>query len=161
MRFMQQALTFLAMWSRLVGLVWPITLVSFRARQYLISNLITVNWRFDMQYVTVCQNFTDFSDWAAAVQPLTTARLTRFTFPCHIVRLSPISFYLLVLTSGQTVMLTASRPPLVRFAVAMAVIVNWTSTLFIFILTCESLIMRRGWMLSVSTSKRWTLILIL
>jgi hypothetical protein len=33
----------------------------------------------------------------------------------------------------------------------MAVIVNWTSTLFIFVMTCETLLMRRGYMLSVSS----------
>ncbi|CAG7849679.1 SubName: Full=Uncharacterized protein {ECO:0000313/EMBL:CCA73679.1} [Serendipita indica DSM 11827] len=40
-----------------------------------------------------------------------------------------------------------SRPPLVRFSVVMALIVNWTSPIFIFVLTCETVILRRGYML--------------
>lgn len=42
----------------------------------------------------------------------------------------------------------AQRPPLVKFAAVFSVVVNWTSTFFIFVLTCEVLIMRRGFMLS-------------
>ncbi|KAG8854969.1 hypothetical protein FRB91_002859 [Serendipita sp. 411] len=41
----------------------------------------------------------------------------------------------------------AVRPPLVIFAAVTAVVVNWTCTLFIFILTSEAIIMRRGYML--------------
>jgi hypothetical protein len=44
--------------------------------------------------------------------------------------------------------ITAKRPPLVKFAAVLSLVVNWTSTFFIFILTCEVLIMRRGFMLS-------------
>ncbi|PVF99452.1 hypothetical protein CPB86DRAFT_813835 [Serendipita vermifera] len=44
--------------------------------------------------------------------------------------------------------LLATRPPIVKFAAILSVIVNWTSTLFIFILTSEVLIMRRGFMMS-------------
>lgn len=56
-------------------------------------------------------------------------------------------FYLTTVLKEITI--TAKRPAIVKFAAIMAVIVNWTSTFFIFILTCEALIMRRGYMLSV------------
>ncbi|PVF92860.1 hypothetical protein CPB86DRAFT_819303 [Serendipita vermifera] len=44
--------------------------------------------------------------------------------------------------------MTARRPPMVKFAAILSLLVNWTSTFFIFILTCEVLIMRRGFMLA-------------
>lgn len=49
----------------------------------------------------------------------------------------------------KEITINAFRPEIVKFAAITAVIVNWTSTFFIFILTCESLVMRRGYVLSV------------
>ncbi|CAG7855206.1 SubName: Full=Uncharacterized protein {ECO:0000313/EMBL:CCA75632.1} [Serendipita indica DSM 11827] len=43
---------------------------------------------------------------------------------------------------------TGRRPALVRFAAILAVLVNWTSTIGIFLLTCESVVMRRTYILS-------------
>ncbi|PVF99450.1 hypothetical protein CPB86DRAFT_756553 [Serendipita vermifera] len=42
----------------------------------------------------------------------------------------------------------ATRPPLVKFAAILSLIVNWTSTFFVFVLTCEVIVMRRGFMMS-------------
>ncbi|KAG8832260.1 hypothetical protein FRC17_001657 [Serendipita sp. 399] len=44
---------------------------------------------------------------------------------------------------------TGRRPTLVKFAAVLAVLVNWTSTIGIFLLTCEAVIMRRLHILSV------------
>ncbi|KAG8770419.1 hypothetical protein FRC20_002107 [Serendipita sp. 405] len=43
---------------------------------------------------------------------------------------------------------TGKRPLLVKFAAILAVLVNWTSTIGIFLLTCEAVIMRRVHILS-------------
>jgi hypothetical protein len=80
--------------------------------------------------------------------------LELFTVPCHLVRL--LSFYLssfLIFSSNfwepeQKLEFVARRPPIVKFAAVLSVIVNWTSTFFIFILTCEVIIMRRGFTMS-------------
>ena len=42
---------------------------------------------------------------------------------------------------------TGRRPSLVKFAAIVAVIVNWTSTISIFLLTSEAVIMRRTYIL--------------
>jgi hypothetical protein len=47
-------------------------------------------------------------------------------------------------------MITGKRPELVKFAAISAVVVNWISTFFIFILTAEVIVMKREYMLSVS-----------
>jgi hypothetical protein len=86
------------------------------------------------------------------------------SFPCQLVSLVALtdltsilvpfffSFVPDVFLFLQSVTINGGRPPLVKFAAVMAVIVNWTSTLFIFVMTCESLLMRRGYMLSVSSN---------
>lgn len=43
---------------------------------------------------------------------------------------------------------TGRRPPLVKFAAILAALINWASTIGIFLLTCESVIMRRTYILS-------------
>ncbi|CAG7855027.1 SubName: Full=Uncharacterized protein {ECO:0000313/EMBL:CCA74385.1} [Serendipita indica DSM 11827] len=43
---------------------------------------------------------------------------------------------------------TGRRPPLVKFAAILAVMINWASTIGIFLLTCESVVMRRTYILS-------------
>ncbi|CAG7855207.1 SubName: Full=Uncharacterized protein {ECO:0000313/EMBL:CCA74901.1} [Serendipita indica DSM 11827] len=43
---------------------------------------------------------------------------------------------------------TGRRPGLVKFAAILAVLVNWTSTIGIFLLTCESVVMRRTYILT-------------
>lgn len=42
---------------------------------------------------------------------------------------------------------TGRRPGLVKFACIVAVIVNWTSTIGIFLLTCEAVVMKRNYIL--------------
>jgi hypothetical protein len=44
---------------------------------------------------------------------------------------------------------TGKRPGLVIFAALIAVIVNWTTTMGIFLLTCEAVVMRRTYIFSV------------
>jgi hypothetical protein len=44
--------------------------------------------------------------------------------------------------------MTASRPALVQFTAVLSIVVNWTSTFIIFVLTSEVLLMRRGFMMS-------------
>ncbi|PVF99689.1 hypothetical protein CPB86DRAFT_702824, partial [Serendipita vermifera] len=44
---------------------------------------------------------------------------------------------------GLHIILTAKRSPVVKLVGIFAVIVNWLSTIFIFIMTCEGVIMRR------------------
>jgi hypothetical protein len=46
---------------------------------------------------------------------------------------------------------TGKRPGLVVFSALIAVIVNWCSTIGIFLLTCESVVMRRSYIFTVRT----------
>ncbi|CAG7847415.1 SubName: Full=Uncharacterized protein {ECO:0000313/EMBL:CCA68175.1} [Serendipita indica DSM 11827] len=80
----------------------------------------TLNWRFsfDANNTCVSQKRWDWTD------------LSTFSDACNM----EITF-------------TARRPPVVKFAAVAAVIVNWTSALFIFVLTCEAIVMRRRYML--------------
>jgi hypothetical protein len=52
---------------------------------------------------------------------------------------------------------TGKRPGLVIFSAIVAVIVNWTSTIGIFLLTCESVVMRRTWILRVRPATSFSL----
>jgi len=80
----------------------------------------TLNWRFNMEWTDTCRGNGDM---------VPTNRST-LVDNCHL-----------------DVQLTARRPGLVIFAAIVAVVVNWLSTILVFVLTCESIIMRRGYML--------------
>ncbi|KAG8749978.1 hypothetical protein FRC14_000910 [Serendipita sp. 396] len=81
----------------------------------------TLNWRFDYRYEDACA-----VDWTK-VNP---DDISTYPKNCHL----EVTFW-------------ASRPPLLIFCAVAAVFVNWTCALFIFILTCEAIIMRRSYML--------------
>ncbi|KIM30041.1 hypothetical protein M408DRAFT_328454, partial [Serendipita vermifera MAFF 305830] len=101
----------------------------------------SLNWRFRLSFENPCfsdsDNITEIIQKAYApgtnIDPILAddLQLATINIACHL-----------------DITIVATRPPLVQFAAVMAVIVNWTSTLFIFILTCEVIIMRRGFMLS-------------
>ncbi|KAG8817580.1 hypothetical protein FRC17_011167 [Serendipita sp. 399] len=76
----------------------------------------TLNWRISYKFNNTCQ-----------LENINYTDVSTFAPNCHL----DIKF-------------EAVRPPLVIFAAVTAVVVNWTCTLFIFILTCEAIIMRRG-----------------
>lgn len=80
----------------------------------------TLNWRFTYEFNNTCasDHIQDYHDEST------------FNEGCHL----KIDFI-------------GSRPPVVVFAAVSAVIVNWTSALFIFILTCEAIVLRRKYML--------------
>ncbi|PVF99451.1 hypothetical protein CPB86DRAFT_813834 [Serendipita vermifera] len=98
-----------------------------------------LNWRFKLEQDVNCPDPEDSFQMVlnstmidfSGPSNVTNQDLGSFTTPCHL-RLD----------------LFAMRPPIVKFAAVISVIVNWTSTFFIFILTCEVLVMRRGFMMS-------------
>lgn len=98
-----------------------------------------LNWRFNLTFENPCPQassevqsyFTQVGEQAQYWMPEHNDALDIVTVPCHL-----------------SIKITASRPPLVKFAVMMSLVVNWTSTFFIFVLTCEALIMRRGFIVS-------------
>ncbi|CCA73679.1 hypothetical protein PIIN_07632 [Serendipita indica DSM 11827] len=73
------------------------------------------------------------------------ANISQWNFSCYLVRVCDMLS--IKLTLRQEINIKGSRPPLVRFSAVMALIVNWTSPIFIFVLTCETVILRRGYML--------------
>ncbi|KAG8836723.1 hypothetical protein FRB91_008509 [Serendipita sp. 411] len=82
-----------------------------------------VNWRFSFDFTNTCRG----DDPNAIIDYTNITSLPPF---CH----TKIEF-------------DGSRPPLLIFCAVAAVVVNWTCALFIFILTCEAIIMRRSYML--------------
>ncbi|KAG8840847.1 hypothetical protein FRB91_001764 [Serendipita sp. 411] len=80
----------------------------------------TLNWRFNYEYKDECE-LSDTADWGIP---------DSLPKSCHL-----------------EVTLIGKRPPLLIFCAVAAVFVNWTCALFIFILTCEAIIMRRSYML--------------
>ncbi|KAG8846429.1 hypothetical protein FRB91_000824 [Serendipita sp. 411] len=83
----------------------------------------TLNWRFSFEFTNTCSG----DDPNAIIDYTNITSLPPF---CH----TKIEF-------------DGSRPPLLIFCAVAAVVVNWTCALFIFILTCEAIIMRRSYML--------------
>ncbi|KAG8750498.1 hypothetical protein FRC14_000449 [Serendipita sp. 396] len=85
----------------------------------------TLNWRFSYKFNNTCAG----SNSNTVVDLLT---LDENTLPrsCH----NKIEF-------------DGTRPPLLIFCAIAAVVVNWTCAIFIFILTCEAIVMRRSYML--------------
>ncbi|KAG8775604.1 hypothetical protein FRC15_000437 [Serendipita sp. 397] len=83
----------------------------------------TLNWRFSFDFTNTCSG----DDPNAIIDYTNITSLPPF---CH----TKIEF-------------DGSRPPLLIFCAVAAVVVNWTCALFIFILTCEAIIMRRSYML--------------
>ncbi|PVG03817.1 hypothetical protein CPB86DRAFT_869219 [Serendipita vermifera] len=74
-----------------------------------------MNWRISTKYNNTCSNVTEYGSlvWTAMG------------------------------SCGLHVRFKARRTGLVKFACVVAVIINWFSTVFIFIMTCEGVIMRR------------------
>ncbi|PVF92384.1 hypothetical protein CPB86DRAFT_744380 [Serendipita vermifera] len=74
-----------------------------------------MNWRVTIDVNNTCTSYSDGSvSWVA-------------TGPC-----------------GLTLTFNARRPGLVKFACIVAVLVNWLSTISIFVMTCEGVVMRRS-----------------
>ncbi|KAG8775551.1 hypothetical protein FRC15_000457, partial [Serendipita sp. 397] len=83
----------------------------------------TLNWRFDYEYKDACGPAEVTINWD-------TDDVNTLPHDCH-----------------MTVNFIGRRPPLLIFCAIAAVAVNWTCAIFIFILTCEAIIMRRSYML--------------
>ncbi|KAG8811527.1 hypothetical protein FRC17_002412 [Serendipita sp. 399] len=80
----------------------------------------TLNWRFTLKTENKCE-LNQTTHWSDELS-------------------MPDSCHLEVTLIGQ-------RPPLLIFCAIAAVVVNWTCAVFIFILTCEAIVMRRSYML--------------
>ncbi|KAG8840419.1 hypothetical protein FRB91_006112 [Serendipita sp. 411] len=80
-----------------------------------------LNWRFNYKYKDLCKFDYDH---------LIGDDINTYPQNCHL-----------------EVTFSAARPPLLIFCAVAAVFVNWTCALFIFILTCEAIVMRRSYML--------------
>ncbi|KAG8811526.1 hypothetical protein FRC17_002411 [Serendipita sp. 399] len=85
----------------------------------------TLNWRFTFEFDNTCGGPEGTSTIDYTTPNVST--LPRF---CH----TKIEF-------------DGVRPPLLIFCAVAAVLVNWSCALFIFVLTCEAIIMRRSYML--------------
>lgn len=81
----------------------------------------TLNWRFEVTANNTCALKNVTLDWTD---------ISTFAHSCN-----------------MEIKFKGIRPPVVKFAAVSAVIVNWTSALFIFVLTCEAIVMRRRYML--------------
>lgn len=99
----------------------------------------TLGWKIDFSVTQDCPNAPDMSKVLEQLYlpadydqtQLTNATLEFGHFTCQ-----------------MKIDMTASRPDLVKFTAVLSIIVNWTSTFFIFVLTSEVLLMRRGFMMS-------------
>ncbi|KAG8793449.1 hypothetical protein FRC17_008450, partial [Serendipita sp. 399] len=112
--------------------------ITFVAKDLLIANLTTttaagafglsgvrladstLNWRFNYEFKDVCF-VPEAANWTNG---------TGLPEHCYL-----------------EVTLWGTRPPLLIFCAIAAVFVNWTCALFIFVLTCEAIVMRRSYML--------------
>ncbi|PVG01425.1 hypothetical protein CPB86DRAFT_103679 [Serendipita vermifera] len=100
----------------------------------------TLNWRFDLVPTNDCEY----------EKPNITTVLSQLNVgpDYDLTRLNNETLSWVVVPCRLKLDLHATRPPLVRFAAVLSLIVNWTSTFFVFVLTCEVIVMGRGYMLS-------------
>ncbi|KIM23777.1 hypothetical protein M408DRAFT_27604 [Serendipita vermifera MAFF 305830] len=115
----------------------------------------SLNWRFSLTFTNKCYNnytlirkqilnslnpnTTEVLE--AELDPNLDASLVEILDNDNVLKVIPMPCNL-------DITIVATRPPLVQFAAILALFVNWISTMFIFVLTAESLVMRRGFMLS-------------
>ncbi|KAG8820877.1 hypothetical protein FRC17_009991 [Serendipita sp. 399] len=93
----------------------------------------TLNWRFTVQTENKCDLSNDDLPMPDS---------------CHLVsgkKYLVLSFH--AYKTLKEVTFIGKRPPLLIFCAIAAVVVNWTCAVFIFILTCEAIVMRRSYML--------------
>ncbi|KIM23778.1 hypothetical protein M408DRAFT_27605 [Serendipita vermifera MAFF 305830] len=101
----------------------------------------SLNWRFSLTFTNECYTNSSIikEQIIKSVNP---------GFNLEEIIQNDVSLASVPMPCNLDIEIIATRPPLVQFAAILAVFVNWISTMFIFVLTAESLVMRRGFMLS-------------